>query len=651
MVSDAVERWCRQSSHYEWLSGYLATRGMRGATRVLMAFSAASAAACLLALLGSADRPTGTVPITMMWLAIGGGVAGAALWCLRWPTHRESVAFAAVTSASTALACLAYPTPLPAVVGCIAFAFIGAYIAFFHTTGFVLCNFAVAAAVATSGAVRMAASGDPILAAVDWWLVIQINIALPVAIQVLVRALGADLLRDPLTGLANRTLFNDRLNHAMQVRERDGLAVGLISLDLNDFKLVNDNLGHAAGDELLNRTGERILGGVRAGDTVARLGGDEFAVLIVGSVDHMHLIAHRVAEAFDRPFVIHGHELLMCPSVGLALAEAEELDVSAQELLGRADIAMYSAKRSQTGGVHTFTQEMESADSIDKDQFGWPLSSMGDGGAAAVHLLAELREAIDLFELTIVYQPKFDLRTSRIVGVEALLRWPHPERGLLGPEEFLPLVRRHGLMVQVNHFVVNRALDDALVWHAASVDVPVAVNLFAPTLANLKLPAAIARALADRGLSSSALTVEITEHLLLDNMERTQTVLKQLRHNGIRIAIDDFGTGYSTLSYLRDLPIDEVKLDRSFIAPILVDERTAAVVRAVVDLAHVLGLTTVAEGVEDAATAARLQEYGCDVGQGYFYCPPVTSAELLGLLMQSAAIATAPSAPASERSG
>ena len=649
MVRDAVERWYRQSSHYEWLSGYLATRGMRGAVRVLMAFTAASSAACLVALLGSADRPTGTVPITMMWLAIGGGVAGAALWCVRWPSHRESVAFAAVTSASIALASLAYPAPLPAVVGCTVFAFIGAYVAFFHTTGFVLCNFAVAAAVATSGAVRMAASGDPILAGVDWWLVIQINIALPLAIQILVRSLGADLLRDPLTGLANRTLFNDRLNHAMQVRERDGVAVGLIALDLIDFKLVNYTLGHAAGDELLNRTGERIVGGVRAGDTVARLGGDEFGVLVVGSVDHAHLIAHRVAEAFDRPFVIHGHELLMCPSIGLALAEAEELDVSAQELLGRADVAMYSAKRSQTGGVHTFTQE--SADLIDKDQFGWPLSLMGDEGPAAVHLLAELRAAIDQFELTIVYQPKFDLRTSRIVGMEALLRWPHPVRGLLGPEEFLPLIRRHGLMVQVNDFVVNRALDDALVWRAASVDLPVAVNLFAPTLANLKLPAAIARALADRGLTSSALTVEITEHLLLGNMQRTQTVLEQLRHNGIRIAIDDFGTGYSTLSYLRDLPIDEVKLDRSFIAPILVDKRTAAVVRAVVDLAHVLGMTTVAEGVEDAATAVRLQEYGCDVGQGYFYSPPLTSEELIGLLMQSAAIATAPSAPASERSG
>ena len=232
-----------------------------------------------------------------------------------------------------------------------------------------------------------------------------------------------------------------------------------------------------------------------------------------------------------------------------------------------------------------------------------------------------------------------------------MLRWPHPRRGLLGPEEFLPLVRQHGLMTQVNDYVLNRALDDARVWHAASVDVPVAVNLFAPTLANRKLPAAIARALADRGLSSAALTVEITEHLLLDNIARTQMVLKQLRHNGIRIAIDDFGTGYSTLSYLLDLPIDEVKLDRSFITPILVDERSAAVVRAVVDLAHVLGLTIVAEGVEDAATAARLQEFGCDVGQGYYYSRPLTSEELLRLLMQSTAVASAPSAPMSERSG
>ena len=328
----------------------------------------------------------------------------------------------------------------------------------------------------------------------------------------------------------------------------------------------------------------------------------------------------------------------------------DEPDLSAEELLKRADLAMYSGKRSRIGGVHTFKPEMQSSDTIDKALLrGAPPLAASDG-AAMVKLLGELCQAIDRLELTLVYQPKFDLRTTKIVGVEALLRWPHPERGILAPEEFLPLVRRDGLMGPVNDFVVNRALDDAVVWHAASVDVPVAVNLFPPTLANLKLPGAIAHALAARGLSSAALTVEITEHLFLDNMERTQTVLQQLRRNGIRIAIDDFGTGYCTLSYLRDLPIDEVKLDRNFIAPILVDRRAAVIVRAVVDLVHALGLTIVAEGVEDAETAARLREYGCDVGQGYFLSPPVTSEELLALLKTPATNTTGPSGPASARS-
>lgn len=328
----------------------------------------------------------------------------------------------------------------------------------------------------------------------------------------------------------------------------------------------------------------------------------------------------------------------------------DEPDLSAEELLKRADLAMYSGKRSRIGGVHTFKPEMQSSDTIDKALLrGAPPLAASDG-AAMVKLLGELCQAIDRLELTLVYQPKFDLRTTKIVGVEALLRWPHPERGILAPEEFLPLVRRDGLMGPVNDFVVNRALDDAVVWHAASVDVPVAVNLFPPTLANLKLPGAIAHALAARGLSSAALTVEITEHLFIDNMERTQTVLEQLRRNGIRIAIDDFGTGYCTLSYLRDLPIDEVKLDRNFIAPILVDRRAAVIVRAVVDLVHALGLTIVAEGVEDAETAARLREYGCDVGQGYFLSPPVTSEELLALLKTPATSTTGPSGPASARS-
>jgi EAL domain-containing protein (putative c-di-GMP-specific phosphodiesterase class I) len=254
----------------------------------------------------------------------------------------------------------------------------------------------------------------------------------------------------------------------------------------------------------------------------------------------------------------------------------------------------------------------------------------------AVRLLTELRDAIDRAELDLVYQPMFDLLTANVVGVEALLRWHHPERGLIGPDEFLPLIHKHGLMAAVTDFVITKALDDVTRWQSLAAQLPVAVNLFAPSLADLDLPDRLMRALSDRGLETTALTVEITESLFLDNLDQTQTVLKCLRQNGIRIAIDDFGSGYSALSYLRDLSIDEVKLDRDFIAPILADPRAAAVVRAVIDLSHELGLRTVAEGVENAETASRLREYGCDVAQGYFFSPPLSVEDLIESLPKPA---------------
>ena len=213
-----------------------------------------------------------------------------------------------------------------------------------------------------------------------------------------------------------------------------------------------------------------------------------------------------------------------------------------------------------------------------------------------------------------------------------MLRWPRADGEVLAPDDFLPLVRRHGLMGLVTDFVLDRALDDVVRWRAASFDVPVAVNLFAPSLADLGIPARITRALAARGLDPATLTVEITEDMFLDNIERTRTVLEQLRCNGIRVAIDDFGSGYSALSYLRDLPIDEVKLDRTFIAPILVDPRAATVVRAVVELVGGLGLTVVAEGIENAETATWLRDHGCPIGQGHYLSPPVSSEDLLSLV-------------------
>lgn len=448
--------------------------------------------------------------------------------------------------------------------------------------------------------------------------------------QRLLKMVADQALRDNLTGLANRDLFNDRLMHAVALHENDNQSVAVLSMDLDDFKLVNDSLGHPAGDALLVQAAERLLGCVRTSDTVARVGGDEFAVLMEGLPELSRLVAHRVVAAFEEPFVIDGQQLLMRPSVGLAVASAANPDLSSDMLLKQADVAMYSAKRSKSGGLHTYTPDMALTDPND---FELPTdSSEKSERGAAVRLLGELRHAIDHGDLTVYYQPKFDLRTGDVVGVEALVRWPHPRRGLLGPAHFLPLVRKRGLMRAVTDIVLTQALDDAAEWDAMGIGVPIAVNVFAPSLGDLDLPTHIASELAVRGLSPEDLTIEITEDFLLDNIDRTRTVLERLRQRGIRIAIDDFGSGYSALWYLRELAIDEVKLDRHFIAPIRLDARAAAVVRGVVDLAHVLGVTTVAEGVENAETAERLREFGCEVAQGYYYSPPGSAAAMMNML-------------------
>lgn len=449
----------------------------------------------------------------------------------------------------------------------------------------------------------------------------------------LLASVAEQALRDPLTGLANRAMFSDRLEEAMQRRERDHVSVALIVLDLNDFKVVNDTLGHPAGDELLNRVGERILGCVRNSDTVARLGGDEFVVLVDDDAadDYAGHIAARVTKSFDKPFAIDGHELFIRPSVGLAVAGGHEPGVSAGELVKRADMAMYAAKKTRTADVHTFTPELRVADPREEGLLRLPYSTPSTADVAAVQLLGELRQAIDAVELTLLYQPKVDLLTGNLVGVEALVRWPHHRRGLLSPDEFLPLVRHHGLMRPVTDLVINTALDAALRWHQQELHIPVAVNMSAPLLADPRLPARIRRALADRNLPASVLTVEITEDLVLGNIEGTRDVLNQLRRSGIRIAIDDFGSGYSTLSYLCDLPVDEVKLDRRLVVPIVEDARVATVARAVIALAHELGLIVVAEGVEEAEVAARLTEFGCDVVQGFYFSVPLSAEEVLRL--------------------
>ena len=439
-------------------------------------------------------------------------------------------------------------------------------------------------------------------------------------------------LRDPLTGLGNRTLFHDRLTHAMMLGRRDDRSVAVVSIDIDDFKLVNDTLGHPVADTVLVSVGERIVGCVRPGDTVARLGGDEFVLLLEGREDQSYLVAGRVVEAFDEPFVIDGEQMLLHPSVGIALASSEEPELAPEALMKRADMAMYAAKRSRSSGMHSFSPDMALTGPDLIELAGRSASRPAGDGAAQIRLLGELRRAIAHADLDLVYQPKFHLRSGRIVGVEALVRWPHPELGVLRPDAFMGLVRQHGLMRQVTELVVARALDDAVRWQTSGVDTAIAVNVFAPDLKDAGLPDALCLALHSRELAPSLLTVEITEDVILNDIDRVTAVLHRLRDEDIRIAIDDFGSGFSALSYLRHLPIDEVKLDRAFISSITEDKRAAAVVRAVIDLTHELEVTVVAEGIEDAGTADWLREHGCDIGQGYLFGEPVAASMIPQLI-------------------
>lgn len=442
--------------------------------------------------------------------------------------------------------------------------------------------------------------------------------------------------RDPLTGLANRLLFTDRLQHAVQLRQRDGRTVAVLSLDLDDFKMVNDNLGHHAGDALLREIARRLVDSVPDGDTVARLGGDEFAIIMEAGPEPPEDIAQRVVEAFDQPFSVDGEDLFMHPSVGLSIAADTLADDAsgADDLLKHADVAMYAAKRSGIGGVQFFTPGMQ----ISRADAPPSWSDSGKvrlPSVSGVRLLGELRRVIEGGHLRLVYQPKISLATGTIVGVEALVRWPHPDLGLLTPNQFLPLIRRNGLMGALTDLVLAQSLRDASGWYRdGHTQVPVAINLFAPSFNDTALPERISTALADNRLPPSALIIEITEHFLLANVAKARSVIDQLRASGLRVSIDDFGSGYATMSYLRDLPIDELKLDRHFIAPILTNPRAAAIVRSVIDLTHALGITSVAEGVEHADTVDRLRDYGCDIAQGNYFAEPMFVAALRETLAQ-----------------
>ncbi|WP_448607791.1 putative bifunctional diguanylate cyclase/phosphodiesterase [Geodermatophilus sp. URMC 60] len=421
-----------------------------------------------------------------------------------------------------------------------------------------------------------------------------------------------EALTDELTGRANRRAVLRRVEDVC----REGIPLVFALLDLDKFKEVNDGLGHAAGDDLLRLVANRLQPVLRTGDMLGRLGGDEFAVVAVLDAgtdpeQAAESLGRRLGERLARPFHVGGMSVHVAASIGLALRTGTTDDESgtAQLLLQQADAAMYSAKRSGT------TLAVYDA------------ARHGDG-SGHLALVEDLREGLRTGQLVLHHQPQVDVATGRTVGVETLVRWAHPDRGLLGPAEFLPLAEVHGLMGPLTEEVLRQAVAQAAAWRGAGRRLRMSVNLSASNLLDIHLPARVAALLRDAGLPAGDLVLEVTESVLISDPERSLAVVGRLADLGVTVSIDDFGTGYSSLSYLRELPVAELKLDRSFTAGLLTDPRTEAIVASTIGLAHRLGLRVVAEGVEQAATLTRLAALGCDESQGYLHSPPLPADRL-----------------------
>jgi diguanylate cyclase (GGDEF)-like protein len=423
------------------------------------------------------------------------------------------------------------------------------------------------------------------------------------------RTLRHQALHDDLTDLPNRALLYDRMEVALAAAERNGEPAALLLIDLDRFKEINDTLGHDSGDRLLEEVAVRLGEVVRRGDTLARLGGDEFAVLLRG-IPHRGLaaeLAGRLQDALARPFTLNGVVAALDASIGIAHCPEHGTDV--HTLVQRADVAMYDAKRSRTS-IETYSPERD------------PYS------AERLQLLGELRAAIGAGELVLHYQPKVDVVSQRVIGVEALVRWQHPVHGLLPPAAFIPLAERTGAIGDLTRWVLDTALAQARVWRDAGLDLTMAVNLAAANIADATLPDAVAALLERHGVPGNRLECEISEHTVMADPRRAMGILERLRALGVRLSLDDFGTGHSSLSYLKRLPLDEVKIDRSFVMNMIEDDNDAAIVRTTIDLARNLGLEVVAEGVESQQIMNDLSALSCHVAQGFFLSRPLPAAEL-----------------------
>jgi diguanylate cyclase (GGDEF)-like protein/PAS domain S-box-containing protein len=420
---------------------------------------------------------------------------------------------------------------------------------------------------------------------------------------------------DPLTGLANRALFSDRVDHALARGGRTGPAAAVVFLDLDDFKTINDTLGHEAGNDLLIAVADRLQGIVRPADTAARLGGDEFAILLedVPGEQQALAIAERVTHALREPLRAGDHEVLVRASLGVAVAEPEHRQ--ADELLRNADMAMYLAKANGKGRCERYQPSLHRT------------------LVERFELLGDLRQALERGQFVVHYQPIVALTTEEIIGLEALVRWVHPHRGIIPPSAFIPLAEETGLIIPIGRWVLERACQQTRQWQeAAGRGLSISVNLSARQFQDPGLVPDVARTLRHADLDPNSLVLEITESLLMHDTEATIAKLDELKRLGVRLAIDDFGTGYSSLSYLRRFPVDILKVDKSFIDAVADNIEDSALAKAIIELGQTLRLQTVAEGVEASEQASQLRTLHCELGQGYYFAHPLDADQVAALL-------------------
>jgi diguanylate cyclase (GGDEF)-like protein/PAS domain S-box-containing protein len=416
---------------------------------------------------------------------------------------------------------------------------------------------------------------------------------------------------DPLTDLPNRLLFTDRAEQALASAQIHKRGCALLLIDLDHFKIINDSLGHNVGDQLLKAVAERLKGLFGPGITLARLGGDEFAVLAESCPQLMQAaaLAQRIIDGLKEPFRFGAHQLFINASIGISLFPSDAL--SAEQLLRNADSALFKAKSAGREGYALYTEELTAH------------------AQHRVEMASELRRALEQQELRVYYQPVHDLQSSRLIGVEALVRWEHPERGLVAPGEFIPIAERTGLIAEIDAWVMQQACQQMCQWLKAGVVLSfVAVNVSSRLFARRELYQQVAQVLHDTGLDPAFLELEVTESAVMEDPEVALEQMHRLRELGLRLAIDDFGTGYSSLLRLKRLPVQKLKIDQGFVAGLPWDDDDAAIVRVIIALAQSMGMQVHAEGIEQIEQAGFLLDHACDLGQGYWFGRPVTAEQL-----------------------